>query len=261
MKIASISQAIETEKIDISLPGIKPVLGSMNPVTRMTMLCEDIFMSMGFEVHYPYAVDDDFHNFTSLNLPEGHPARDSWDTFWTEDEQICITHTSSMQHRILTSSEPPIRAIVPGRCFRREATDARHEHTFSQLEGIYVDKGITVTDLIGTLQEFFTKFYEEEIKVKYTPDFFPFVEPGGMMALSCVLCKGKGCDVCKGTGWLEVMGCGMIHPKVLDMAGIDSKTYSGFAWGFGIERLVMLKYNINDTRLFNGGNLEFIKQF
>lgn len=249
------------EVIDISLPGIKPQKGSVHPISQMQQLCEDIFMNMGFEVYYPYAVDDDYHNFESLNLPPNHPARDSWDTFWTEDDHIAITHTSSMQNRILSSNELPIRAIVPGRCFRNEATDARHEHTFNQIEGIYVDRGITLTDMLGTLQEFFTKFYEQEIKVKFTPDFFPFVEPGGMMSLSCVLCHGKGCSVCKGTGWLEILGCGMIHPKVLEMAGIDSDTYSGFAWGFGLERLVMLKYNINDVRIFNSGNLDFIKQF
>lgn len=256
--LASIST---TEAIDTTLPGVKPKLGSIHPISQMQQRCEDIFMKMGFEVYYPFAVDDDFHNFESLNLPPNHPARDSWDTFWTEDDQIAITHTSSMQNRILSSTPPPIRAIVPGRCFRNEATDARHEHTFNQVEGIYVDKGITITDMLGTLQEFFSKFYEQDIKVKFTPDFFPFVEPGGMMSLSCVLCQGKGCAVCKQSGWLEILGCGMIHPKVLEMARIDSETYSGFAWGFGLERLVMLKYNINDIRIFNSGNLDFIKQF
>lgn len=256
--LASIATA---EAIDISLPGIKPVKGTVHPITQMTQRCEDIFMNMGFEVFYPYAVDDDYHNFEALNLPPNHPARDSWDTFWTEDDHIAITHTSSMQNRILSAKNPPIRAIVPGRCFRNEATDARHEHTFNQLEGIYVDKGVTLTDMLGTLKEFFSKFYEQDVDVKFTPDFFPFVEPGGMMSLSCVLCHGKGCAVCKGSGWLEVLGCGMIHPKVLEMAGIDANTYSGFAWGFGIERLVMLKYNVNDIRYFNSGNLDFIRQF
>lgn len=250
-----------SEAIDITLPGEKPLKGSIHPVSKMAQLCEDIFMGMGFEIHYPYAVDDDYHNFETLNLPPNHPARDSWDTFWTEDNHIAITHTSSMQNRILSNNTLPIRAIVPGRCFRNEATDARHEHTFSQIEGIYVDKGITLTDMLGTLQEFFSKFYQQEVKVKFTPDFFPFVEPGGMMSLTCVLCKGKGCSVCKQTGWLEILGCGMIHPRVLEMAGIDSNTYSGFAWGFGLDRLVMLKYNINDIRIFNSGNLDFIKQF
>jgi phenylalanyl-tRNA synthetase alpha chain len=252
---------VTTEAIDVTLPGKKVALGHVHPVTQLTELCEDIFMRMGFDVYYPYAVDDDYHNFESLNIPPDHPARDSWDTFWTEDGQIAITHTSSMQNRILSTNKPPIRAIVPGRCFRNEATDARHEHTFSQIEGIYVDKGVALTDMLGTLKEFFSKFYEKDLEVKFTPDFFPFVEPGGMMSLSCVLCNGKGCAVCKHSGWLEIMGCGMIHPKVLEMAGIDPKTYSGFAWGFGVERLIMLKYNINDIRGFYSGNLDFVRQF
>jgi len=249
------------EKIDVTIPGRRIETGHIHPITQMTQLCEDIFMRMGFDVCYPYAIDDDFHNFEAVNIPPNHPARDSWDTFWTEDDQIAITHTSSMQNRILTSSQPPIRVIVPGRCFRNEATDARHEHTFTQIEGVYVDKGINLTHMLGVLKEFFSKFYEREVDVKFTPDYFPFVEPGGMMSLSCILCNGKGCSVCKKTGWLEILGCGMIHPKVLEMANIDSNTYSGFAWGFGVERLIMLKYDINDIRYFYSGNLDFLKQF
>jgi len=216
---------------------------------------------MGFEIYTPFEIDDDYHNFTSLNMPEGHPARDAWDTFWTEDEHILITHTSSMQNRILKSANPPIRAIVPGKCFRNEATDARHEHTFYQVEGVYVDKGITMRDMLGTLQTYFEAFFEQSIKVKFMPDFFPFVEPGGQMALTCVLCKGEGCKVCKHTGWLEILGCGMIHPNVLKEAGIDPEQYTGFAWGFGLERLIMLKANVQDIRLFHSGDLRFIKQF
>jgi len=251
----------DREKIDVTLPKENIEIGHIHPVTATTQEVEDIFMRMGFNVYYPYTIDDDFHNFESLNIPPEHPARDSWDTFWTEDGQIAITHTSSMQNRILKQATLPLRAIVVGRCFRNEATDARHEHTFTQVEGIYVDKGITLPDMLGTLKEFFSKYYEKELEVKFTPDFFPFVEPGGMMSLSCILCDGKGCKVCKQSGWLELLGCGMIHPKVLEMAGVDPLTYSGFAWGFGLERLIMLKYNINDIRLFNSGDLEFIKQF
>jgi len=198
---------------------------------------------------------------TIIIISKGHPARDSWDTFWTEDENILITHTSSMQNRVLRSKTPPIRAIVPGKCFRNEATDARHEHTFYQVEGIYVDKGITFTDMLGTLKTYFEAFFEKEIQVKFMPDFFPFVEPGGQMALSCVLCDMKGCKVCKGTGWLEILGCGMIHPNVLKEAGIDTDLYTGFAWGFGLERLIMLKQNIEDMRIFHSGDLRFIRQF
>jgi phenylalanyl-tRNA synthetase alpha chain len=261
LKSEYLSNVESKEKIDVTIPGNKMETGHIHPVTQMTQLCEDIFMRMGFDVQYPYAIDDDYHNFEALNMPKNHPARDSWDTFWTEDDQIAITHTSSMQNRILTSNQPPIRVIVPGRCFRNESTDTRHEHTFSQIEGVYVDKGINLTHMLGVLREFFSKFYEKEIDVKFTPDFFPFVEPGGMMSLSCVLCNGKGCSVCKNTGWLEILGCGMIHPKVLEMANIDPNTYSGFAWGFGVERLIMLKYDINDIRYFYSGNLDFLKQF
>ncbi|MBN1915526.1 phenylalanine--tRNA ligase subunit alpha [Candidatus Dojkabacteria bacterium] len=256
-----VSKLAETEWIDVTVPGKGHKPGHLHPTTQMMEYAEDIFQDMGFEIVYPNEIDDDYHNFTSLNMPEGHPARDAWDTFWTEEEHVMITHTSSMQNRILKSGSPPIRAIVPGKCFRNEATDARHEHTFYQFEGVYVDKGITLSDMIGTLQAFFNSFYERDLKVKFTPDFFPFVEPGGMVSLECVLCRGKGCRVCKYTGWLEILGCGMIHPNVLKEAGIDHKTYTGFAWGFGLERLIMLKYNIEDVRLFHSGDLRFVKQF
>lgn len=256
-----VSKLAETEWIDVTEPGKGHKLGHLHPTTQMMEYAEDIFQNMGFEIVYPNEIDDDYHNFTSLNMPEGHPARDAWDTFWTEEGQVMITHTSSMQNRILKSSEPPIRAIVPGKCFRNEATDARHEHTFFQFEGVYVDKGITLSDMIGTLQAFFKGFYGKDLKVKFTPDFFPFVEPGGMMSLECVLCNGKGCRVCKYSGYLEILGCGMIHPNVLEEAGIDHKTYTGFAWGFGLERLIMLKYDIEDIRLFHSGDLRFVKQF
>lgn len=258
----SILAQLKSDPIDITLPGKKRInKGHVHPVTRMQWRTEDIFQKMGFEVHYPYEIDDDYHNFISLNLPEGHPARDSWDTFWTVDNLIAITHTSSMQNRILSSHEPPIRAIVPGRCFRNEATDARHEHTFVQVEGVYVDRGISFNDMLGTLKTFFSEFFEYDIELQFSPDFFPFVEPGGMISLTCILCNGKGCEVCKGSGWLEVLGCGMIHPEVLKMAGIDPEVYTGFAWGFGLERLILLKYGIEDTRHFKSGKLQFIRQF
>ncbi len=249
------------EHFDVTAPGKKDKIGHINPDTRMMWEIEDIFRRMGFEVFEPYDVDDDYHNFTSLNIPEGHPARDIWDTFWTEDDQIAITHTSSMQNRILKKHKPPTRAVVLGHTFRNESTDARHEHTLYQCEGIYVDKGITLADMIGTLKEFFTHIFKKDVKVQLVPDYFPFVEPGNGMNLSCVLCDMKGCRVCKGTGWLEIMGCGMIHPNVLKAGGVDPEVYSGFAWGFGVDRLAMLKYKINDIRLFHSGDLRFIRQF
>lgn len=254
-------QQISQEKIDVTLPGKKHELGHKHPVTAMQQRAEDIFLSMGFQIAYPYEIDSDYNIFEALNFPKDHPARDSWDTFIAEDGQMPIPHTSAMQNRVLSNNEPPIRYIVPGRTFRNEATDARHEHTFFQIEGIYVDKGIALSDMLGTLKTFFSEFYEKDIKVKFTPDYFPFVEPGGMMSLTCILCDAKGCNVCKQTGWLEILGCGMIHPNVLSEAGIDPNVYSGFAWGFGLERLIMLKFGIEDIRHFNSGNLKFIRQF
>jgi phenylalanyl-tRNA synthetase alpha chain len=256
-----LAQQEDREKIDVTLPGIQKSIGHRHIITQASWRCEDIFQKMGFDVEYPYEIDDDFHNFESVNIPKDHPARDSWDTFWTKDGHIAITHTSSMQNRIISSHTPPIRVVVPGRCFRNEATDARHEHTFNQIEGIYVDKQVTLADMLGTLKEFFVNYFETNLEVKFTPDFFPFVEPGGMMSLSCIICNGKGCDVCKKSGWLEILGCGMIHPNVLKTAGIDPDVYSGFAWGFGLERLIMLKYTVEDIRHFHSGNLDFIKQF
>jgi phenylalanyl-tRNA synthetase alpha chain len=256
-----INKALKEEVIDITQPGDSNYIGSIHPISQTKFIVENIFNRMGFEVFEANEVDDDYHNFQTLNMPENHPARDSWDTFWTKDGHVCVPHTSSMQNRILKSSEPPIQAIVMGRSFRNESTDPRHEHTFNQVEGICVDKGINLGHMLGTLQTFFAEFFESNIEVKFTPDFFPFVEPGGMMSLTCFLCNGEGCNVCKKSGWLEVLGCGMIHPNVLNMAGIDHNVYSGFAWGFGLERLIMLKNNIEDVRHFHSGNLKFIRQF
>ncbi len=261
IKLAKLKNLDKSDKIDVTEPGIRPQKGSLHPISKLLYESVDIFQKMGFSVYEPFEIDDDYHNFESINIPKEHPARDSWDTFWTEDGDVLVTHTSSMQNRILKKSSPPIRAIVPGKCFRNEATDARHEHTFYQIEGIYADKGITFTNMLGTLKTYFEAFFKKDIKIKFMPDYFPFVEPGGQIALSCVLCDGKGCKVCKNSGWLEILGCGMIHPNVLKEAGIDPETYTGFAWGFGLERLIMLKHGINDIRLFHSGDIRFIKQF
>ena len=258
----SLTQDIEKNKdFDVTAPGQKSTLGHIHLLTQMRWRAEEIFERMGFEIFESYEIDDDYHNFVSLNIPEGHPARDIWDTFWTLDNQLAITQTSSMQNRILKSRKPPIRAIVPGKVFRNERTDPRHEHTLYQFEGIYVDKGITLADMIGTLKTFFNAFFEKKIELQVTPDYFPFVEPGNGVALSCFICNMKGCRVCKYSGWLEVLGCGMIHPNVLREGGIDPDQYSGFAWGFGLERITMLKYGIEDIRHFHSGDLRFIQQF
>lgn len=257
------AQAKKTQEdvFDVTRPGKKVSKGHLNPDTLMMWEIENVFQKMGFEVFEPYDIDDDYHNFESINIPKGHPARDIWDTFWTEDGFIPITHTSSMQNRVLKSRKPPIRAVVIGHTFRNERTDARHEHTLYQCEGVYVDKGISLSDMIGTMKAVFDEIFEKDVKVQIGPDYFPFVEPGNGLALSCVLCDMKGCRVCKQTGWLEIAGCGMIHPNVLTMGGIDPNAYSGFAWGFGVDRLAMLKYKIDDVRLFHSGDLRFIKQF
>lgn len=252
----------ETDSLfDVTIPGKKVRHGHLNPDTHMIWEIQDVFERMGFEVYEPYDIDDDYHNFESVNIPKDHPARDIWDTFWTEDGFIPITHTSAMQNRILKKSKPPIRAVVIGHTFRNERTDARHEHTLYQCEGVYVDKGISLSDMIGTMKALFDEVFQKDIKVQIGPDYFPFVEPGNGLALSCVLCDMKGCRVCKQTGWLEIAGCGMIHPNVLKEGGIDPEAYSGFAWGFGVDRLAMLKYKIDDVRLFHSGDLRFIRQF
>jgi phenylalanyl-tRNA synthetase alpha chain len=261
LKKALLTDKINLEWRDVTYPPEQIAVGSTHPITSMIAKAEDIFINMGFEVVYPFEVDSEFNNFTAVNIPDNHPAKDMWDTFWTEDNNVMITHTSSMQHRVLKSTEPPIRAIVPGKTFRREATDARHEHTFYQLEGIYVDRGINLSHMIGTIKEFFSNFFEKEMDVMFTPDFFPFVEPGGMISINTKNLQGNFDKVTKGTGWLEVLGCGMIHPNVLKQAGIDPNVYSGFAWGVGVERLIMLKYEIDDIRLFQSGDLRFIRQF
>lgn len=261
IKIVATKEMEKGEDIDVTAPGSETKLGHVHPITRMLWEAEEIFQKMGFEIVEPYEIDDDYHNFESVNMPPGHPARDMWDTFWTEDGFIPITHTSSMQVRLMSERKLPIRAVVPGKVFRNEKTDARHEHTLYQVEGVYVDKGISLSDMIGTLKTFFDAFYNRDMKVQVVPDYFPFVEPGNGINLSCMICNMKGCRVCKYTGWLEVLGCGMIHPNVLKEANIDPNVYSGFAWGFGLDRLVMLKYGIEDIRHFHSGDLRFIGQF
>ena len=247
--------------------------GSKHPL--MTELDEvlDIFYRMGFTAVESRQLDDDYHMFGSLNFPEGHPARDDYDTFMTVEtdekgkQYIAPAHTSTMQNRVLQKYKAnleegrPIAAVIPGRVFRNEDLDARHEHTFYQLEGVYVDKGIHAGHLIATLKTFLQEYYQQELEVKTQPFYFPFTEPSFEFALSCPFCKKQGCHICSQTGWIELLGCGLIHPNVLQMAGIDPKEYTGFAWGGGIDRLVMMKHSIEDVRHFESGKLEFLKQF
>ena len=248
-------------------------LGSQHPLTTEIKAIADIFYRMGFTIEGSRQLDDDWHMFTSLNFPEGHPARDDYDTFMTVETDkngkpfIAPAHTSTMQNRLLQKYKPnleqsrPIAVLVPDRVFRNEDLDARHEHTFYQHEGIYVDKGMHAGHLMATLKTFLQEYYHQEIEIKTQPFYFPFTEPSFEFALSCPFCQKKGCSVCSHTGWIELLGCGMIHPNVLKMADIDPTIYTGFAWGGGIERLVMMKYNVEDVRHFESGKLDFLRQF
>ena len=247
--------------------------GSMHPLMRELQTVLDIFYRMGFTAVESRELDDDYHMFTSLNFPEGHPARDDYDTFMTEQTDasgkpfIAPAHTSTMQNRVLVEHKEklengePIAVVIPGRVFRNEDLDARHEHTFYQLEGVYVGKGVHAGNLIATLKTFLQAYYGKELEVKTQPFYFPFTEPSFEFALSCPFCDKKGCHICSQSGWIELLGCGMIHPNVLHMAGIDPQTYTGFAWGGGIERLVMMKYGIEDIRHFEAARLDFLRQF
>lgn len=247
--------------------------GSVHPLMREIEIISDIFSRMGYVVEESREIDDQFHMFESLNFPKGHPARDDYDTFMTEEKDadgeslIAPAHTSTMQNRVLKKYKhllgggEAIAAIVPDRVFRNEDLDARHEHTFYQVEGVYVAKGVTVGNLIATLQEFLQAYYGKELDVRVNPFYFPFTEPSFEFALSCPFCDKEGCSICSQEGWIELLGCGMIHPNVLKAADIDPSVYTGFAFGCGVDRLVMMKYNIEDVRHFQSGKLDFLRQF
>jgi len=262
------AQKAESDTIDVTLPGKKIESGHLNPLTLVQNEIEDLFTSMGFMVLDGPEIESDYYNFEALNVPPHHPARDMQDTFYVdlknkdgEYDLLMRTQTSPVQVRAMRKYGAPLKAIVPGRTFRCEATDARHEHTFYQLEGIMIDKKINFADLKGVLEIVGKKLYGPETKLRMRPKFYPFVEPGSNGEYTCFLCQGKGCRVCKQTGWLEILGCGLIHPDVLRAGGIDPEEYSGFAFGFGLTRLAMLKYGIDDIRLFMGGDQRFTKQF
>ena len=247
--------------------------GTIHPLMAELTKVLDIFGDMGFTAIESREIDDDFHMFETLNFPENHPARDHYDTFMTEQTDpngksyIAPAHTSTMQHRVLKQFKDqleqgtPIAAVIPGRVFRNEDLDARHEHTFYQVEGVYVGKGVTVGNLIATLKTFLQFYYGKDLEVKTQPFYFPFTEPSFEFSLSCPFCDKVGCPICSQTGWIELLGCGLIHPNVLQLAGIDPNIYTGFAWGFGVDRLVMMKYGIEDIRHFESAKLEFLRQF
>jgi len=254
--------------IDVTLPGQSLPNGHLNPITIIQNDIEDLFTSLGFIIADGPELESDYYNFTALNMPLFHPARDMQDTFYVDSKNkdgqfdlVMRTHTSPVQIRVMQKYGAPLKAIIPGRCFRNEATDARHEHTFYQIEGIMIDKNINFANLKSLLEMVGKKLFGQNTKLRMRPKFYPFVEPGNNGEYTCFLCQGKGCRVCKYTGWLEIVGAGLIHPEVLRAGGIDPEVYSGLAFGFGLDRLAMLKYNINDTRLFNNGDLKFLEQF
>lgn len=249
------------ETIDVTMPGKRNREGKLHPLTQVMDEIKRIFMGMGFSIAEGPEVEYDYYNFEALNIPKNHPARDTQDTFYIEDNIVLRTQTSPMQIRVMEKTKPPIRVIAPGKVYRSDTVDATHSPVFHQIEGLVVDKGVTMADLKGTLEMFVKTLYGENTRARFRPHHFPFTEPSAEMDISCWSCGGKGCGVCKGEGWIEVLGCGMVHPKVLANCGIDPEVYSGFAFGIGLERIAMGKYDINDLRLFFENDLRFLSQF
>lgn len=260
MELAAVAQKLAAETIDVTLPGRGQSTGGIHPVTRTLERMEDFFGSIGFSVVEGPEIEDDYHNFEALNIPAHHPARAMHDTFYVDEHTVLRTHTSPVQVRTMETQEPPIRIICPGRVYRCDS-DLTHTPMFHQVEGLLVDEHSSFADLKGVIEDFLREFFEKELQVRFRPSYFPFTEPSAEVDIQCVNCGGDGCRVCSHTGWLEVMGCGMVHPKVFEYANIDSEKYSGFAFGMGVERLAMLRYGVNDLRLFFDNDLRFLEQF
>ncbi len=256
-----IAHKLQTETIDVTLPGQKLPLAKRHPLNTVLYELYDIFTGMGFSIAEGPEVELDYYNFEALNIPKNHPARDTQDTFYINDNIVLRTQTSPMQIRTMEKQKPPIRVIAPGRVYRSDAVDATHSPVFHQIEGLVVDKGITMGDLKGTLEVFAKRLYGEEARVRFRPHHVPFTEPSAEMDVTCFKCHGAGCPLCKGEGFIEILGCGMVHPKVLSVCGIDPEEYSGFAFGIGLERIVMQRYKIDDLRLFYEDDLRFLTQF
>lgn len=252
---------LEKERIDITEPGRKGYIGSKHILTSFMDEILDVMVSMGFSVQYGPDIETDYYNFEALNFAKDHPARDMQDTFYVGPDLLLKTHTSNVQMRVMESEKPPIRIASPGRAFRNETITARSHVFFHQVEALYIDKNVSFKDLLSTLEEFFLKLFHKKMEVRFRPSYFPFVEPGMEADVKCIICEGKGCNICKYSGWLEVLGAGMVHPNVLKAGGIDPEVYSGYAWGMGLERLVMIKHGITDIRLFTENNLKFLRQF
>jgi phenylalanyl-tRNA synthetase alpha chain len=260
---ASVNTETTSADIDVSLPGEPIPVGSRHPITLMRNRIVSIFQRLGFAVAEGPEIEDDWHNFTALNLGENHPARDMQDTFYLSQnpDWLLRTHTSNVQIREMQKGKLPIRIICPGRVYRNETISARSHCFFHQVEGLYIDENVSFADLKQTLYFFVKEMFGDDVKIRFRPSYFPFTEPSAEMDISCLLCKGEGCAVCKRTGWLEILGCGMVHPQVLENCGIDSTKYNGFAFGMGIERPALLKYGITDIRLFSENDVRFLEQF
>jgi len=256
-------EKIQKEWVDITAPGKKSEIGSLHPLTLIKRKIEEIFQEIGFSVVEGPEVENGWYNFDALNIPEEHPVRDFWDTLYLKNGNLLRTHTSPVQIRFMEKNQPPFRIIVPGRVFRHEATDASHEINFYHVEGLMVDKKgkVSVANFKAIIEEFFKRFFGRKVKIRFRPSFFPFTEPSFEIDVSCPICNGKGCSACKNSGWVETMGAGMVHPNVFRNSGLNPKMWQGFAFGIGMDRLAMMKYKINDIRLFYSGDLRFLKQF
>ncbi len=247
--------------VDLTLPGARGSLGSLHPITLVQMELEQIFQGMSFIVGQGYHVESEHYNFDALNIPGDHPAREMQDTFWLTNGMLMRTHTSANQVRMIEAHGVPLRAIFPGRCFRYEAVDASHENTFYQLEGLMVDRNVTISHLIAVMKALLSQVFHRPVTVRLRPGYFPFVEPGFELDCQCLICEGVGCKTCKQSGWIELLPCGMIHPRVLEAGGVDPDQWSGFAFGLGLTRLAMMKFGVPEIRLFNSGDLRFLEQF
>jgi len=260
MQEAVLNARLEAEKIDVTLPGRGQASGGLHPVSMTLARIESLFSQLGFSITEGPEIEDDFHNFEALNIPESHPARAMHDTFYFDAHTLLRTHTSPVQVRTMEQQQPPLRLIAPGRVYRCDS-DLTHTPMFHQIEGLLVDEQVSFADLKGILDDFLRNFFEQELAVRFRPSYFPFTEPSAEADIQCVMCGGKGCRVCSHTGWIEILGCGMVHPEVFRHVGIDSEKYSGFAFGLGVERMAMLRYGVNDLRLFFENDLRFLQQF
>lgn len=260
LEAQALSDKLSREQIDVTLPGRGEQAGGLHPVTRVMERIEDFFTQAGFQIADGPEVEDDFHNFEALNIPSHHPARAMHDTFYFDANRLLRTHTSPVQVRVMESQQPPIRIVCPGRVYRCDS-DLTHSPMFHQVEGLLIDENVSFANLKGIISEFLQVFFEQELKVRFRPSYFPFTEPSAEVDIACVMCAGKGCRVCKQTGWLEVLGCGMVHPQVLSNCGIDPEKFQGFAFGMGVERFAMLRYGVNDLRLFFDNDVRFLRQF